>query len=70
MVRSIATSRVGAVGETDGAPCAAVGVADAVADDLPASARYLLDGRRVVLPTLKVEKGRIRVSCTATHRSR
>jgi hypothetical protein len=45
-------------------------VADAVADDLPASARYLLDGRRVVLPTLKVEKGRIRVSCTATHRSR
>ncbi|MBK3572394.1 metal-dependent hydrolase, partial [Streptomyces sp. MBT65] len=70
-------------------------VADAVADDLPVSARYLPDGRRVVhldtlhsapcggthvrslgdladvtLPTLKVKKGRIRVSCTATHRSR
>lgn len=46
------------------------GVAAAVADDLPVSARYLPDGRRVVLPTLKVKKGRVRVSCTATHRSR
>ncbi|WP_405995855.1 metal-dependent hydrolase [Streptomyces sp. NBC_00986] len=70
-------------------------VAAAVADDLPVSARYLPDGRRVVhlgalhsapcggthvrslgdladvvLPTLKVKKGRIRVSYTATHRSR
>ncbi|WP_051740455.1 alanyl-tRNA editing protein [Streptomyces xylophagus] len=69
-------------------------VAAAVADDLPVSARYLPDGRRVVrldalhsapcggthvrslgdladvvLPTLKVKKGRIRVSYTATHRS-
>ncbi|MFJ9896608.1 metal-dependent hydrolase [Streptomyces sp. NPDC091280] len=70
------------------------GVAAAVADDLPVSARYLPDGRRVVrlgalhsapcggthvralgdlaelaLPTLKVKKGRIRVSYSATHRS-
>ncbi|MDV9169798.1 metal-dependent hydrolase [Streptomyces sp. W16] len=70
------------------------GVAAAVADDLPVSARYLSDGRRVVhldtlhaapcggthvrslgdlaelvLPTLKVKKGRIRVSYSATHRS-
>ena len=70
-------------------------VAAAVADELPVSARYLDDGRRVVhldalhsapcggthvrslgdladvvLPTLKVKKGRIRVSYTATHRSR
>ncbi|MGH1556126.1 metal-dependent hydrolase [Streptomyces sp. L7] len=69
-------------------------VAAAVADDLPVSARYLPDGRRVVqldalhaapcggthvrrlgdlaelvLPTLKVKKGRIRVSYSATHRS-
>ncbi|WP_329322450.1 hypothetical protein [Streptomyces sp. NBC_01262] len=28
------------------------------------------DARRVVLPTLKVRKGRIRVSYAATHRSR
>jgi hypothetical protein len=28
------------------------------------------DARRVVLPTLKVGKGRIRVSYAATHRSR
>ncbi|MFJ9376518.1 hypothetical protein [Streptomyces sp. NPDC101455] len=70
-------------------------VAGAVADDLPVSARYLSDGRRVVhldalhsapcggthvrslgdladvvLPILKVKKGRIRVSYTAAHRSR
>lgn len=70
-------------------------VAAAVADELPFSARYLADGRRVVhidalhsapcggthvrdlgdladvvLPTLKVKKGRIRVSYSATHRSR
>lgn len=70
------------------------GVAAAVADDLPVSARYLPDGRRVVrldslhaapcggthvrslgdlaelvLPTLKVKKGRIRVSYSVTHRS-
>ncbi|MGX9889232.1 metal-dependent hydrolase [Streptomyces sp. NPDC002276] len=70
------------------------GVAAAIADDLPVSARYLPDGRRVVrldtlhsapcggthvrslgdlaelvLPTLKVKKGRIRVSYSATHRS-
>ncbi len=68
-------------------------VATAVADDLPVTARYLPDGRRVVslgalhsapcggmcagsgispmvaLPTLKVRKGRIRVSYSATHRS-
>jgi Ser-tRNA(Ala) deacylase AlaX len=70
-------------------------VTAAIADDLPVSARYLPDGRRVVhldtlhsapcggthvrslgdladvvLPTLKVKKGRIRVSYSATHRSR
>ena len=70
-------------------------VAAAVADELPVTARYFADGRRVVhlgalhsapcggthvrslgdladvvLPTLKVKKGRIRVSYTATHRSR
>jgi hypothetical protein len=28
------------------------------------------DARRVVLPTLKVRKGRIRVSYAATHRTR
>lgn len=69
-------------------------VAAAIADDLPVSARYEGEGRRVVhlgtlhhapcggthvrslgalaevvLPTLKVKKGRIRVSYTATHRS-
>ncbi|MCX4817478.1 metal-dependent hydrolase [Streptomyces sp. NBC_01239] len=69
-------------------------VAAAVADDLPVTARYLPDGRRVVslgalhsapcggthvrrlgdlaevvLPPLKVKKGRIRVSYSATHRS-
>ncbi|MFE2416308.1 metal-dependent hydrolase [Streptomyces hokutonensis] len=69
-------------------------VAAAVADDLPVSARYLADGRRVVhldtlhsapcggthvrrlgdlaelvLPTVKVKKGRIRVSYSASHRS-
>ncbi|UXX91750.1 hypothetical protein N7U49_04105 [Streptomyces sp. AD2-2] len=69
-------------------------VATTVADDLPVTARYLPDGRRVVslgalhsahcggthvrrlgdlaevaLPTLKVRKGRIRVSYSATHRS-
>ncbi|MEV6130581.1 metal-dependent hydrolase [Streptomyces violaceusniger] len=32
--------------------------------------RSLGDLAEVVLPTLKVRKGRIRVSCTATHRSR
>ncbi|MHA6758610.1 alanyl-tRNA editing protein [Streptacidiphilus sp. PAMC 29251] len=67
----------------------------AIADDLPVSAQYLADGRRVVhldalhaapcggthvrslgdlaevvLPTLRVKKGRIRVSYSAAHRTR